>query len=153
MVLKAQSKAPQTSNGAVEVAAAFTRWIQRYPYPSASDAAEIQSHVLATKSFTSDLVKYLAGQPDLSGGIVPGDEDYYMSTAAGVWNLESSGSTKTVVTIGTAFVINGAVSSSLRSSITVTEEWQDDGWHIANVAGTRSTEQLFSIGHAFTEGC
>jgi hypothetical protein len=153
MVLRAQAEAPDTSNGAVEVAAAFTRWIQRYPYPSASDAAEVQNHVLARKSFTSDLAKNLAGAPDLSGGIVPAGEDYYMSTVPGVWNLESSSSAKTVVTIGTAFVINGAVSSSLRSSITVTEDWQTGGWHIANVAGTRSTEQLFSIGQAFTGGC
>ena len=74
MVLKAQAEAPHTSNGAVDVAAAFTRWIQRYPYPSASDAATIQKSVLASKSFTNDLVGYLAGRPDLSGGIVPAGE-------------------------------------------------------------------------------
>lgn len=153
MVLRAQSTAPHTSNGAVEVASAFTRWIQRYPYPSAIDAATIQKKVLARKSFTDDLVNYLASKPDLSGGIVPAGQTYYMSTVPGVWNLESASSNKAVVTIGTAFVVNGAVSSSLRSSITVTEDWQSGSWHIANVAGTRSTEQLFSIGHAFTGGC
>jgi hypothetical protein len=153
MVLRAQSEAPHTSNGAVEVASAFTRWIQRYPYPSASDAATIQKKVLASKSFTDDLVNYIAGKPDLSGGIVPAGQTYYMSTVPGVWNLESASSNKAVVTIGTAFVVNGAVSSSLRSSITVTEDWQSGGWRIANVAGTRGTEQLFSIGHAFTGGC
>ena len=153
MVLRAQSEAPHTSNGAVEVASAFTRWIQRYPYPSASDAATIQKKVLASKSFTDDLVNYLASKPDLSGGIVPAGQTYYMSTVPGVWNLESASSNEAVVTIGTAFVVNGAVSSSLRSSITVTEDWQSGSWHIDNVAGTRSTEQLFSIGHAFTGGC
>ena len=153
MVLNAQKAAPRTSNGAADMAAAFVRWIQRYPYPSASDASEIQSGVLAKKSFTTNLVTYLAGKPDLSGGIVPAGENYYMSTVPGVWNLESSSASKTVVTIGSAFVINGAVSSTLRSSITITETWQLGGWHIANVAGTRSTEQLFSIGHPFTGGC
>jgi hypothetical protein len=153
MVLSAEKLAPRTTNGAVEVASAFTRWIQRYPYPSASDAATIQKKVLASKSFTDDLANYIAGKPDLSGGIVPGGQTYYMSTVPGVWNLESANSNKAVVTIGTAFVVNGAVSSSLRSSITVTEVWQSGGWRIANVAGTRSTEQLFSIGHAFTGGC
>jgi hypothetical protein len=153
MVLKAQSKAPDTSNGAVEVAAAFTRWIQRYPYPSASDATTIQKSVLASNSFTDNLVDYLAGKPDLSGGIVPAGETYYMSTVPGVWNVESASSKRVVVTVGTAFVVNGAVSSSLRSSITVTENWQTGGWHVANVAGKRTTEELFSIGHPFTGGC
>jgi len=153
MLLRAQAKAPHTTNGAVEVAAAFTRWIQRYPYPSAAEAADVQENVLAGKSFTTNLVDYLAGKPDLSGGIVPAGETYFMSTVPGVWNLESASTDKTVVTIGTAYVINGAVSSSLRSSITITEDWQSGRWRVANVAGTRSTEQLFSIGHAFTGGC
>jgi hypothetical protein len=153
MLLRAQAEAPHSTNGAVEVAAAFTRWIQRYPYPSAAEAADVQKNVLASKSFTTNLVDYLAGKPDLSGGIVPAGETYYMSTVPGVWNLESASTDKTVVTIGTAYVINGAVSSSLRSSITITEDWQSGGWRVASVAGTRSTEQLFSIGHVFTGGC
>jgi hypothetical protein len=153
MVLSAQKAAPDTSNGAVDFAAAFTRWIQRYPYPTSSEAALVQKDVLAQKSFTSNLVEYLAGKPDLSGGIVPSSETYYMSTVPGVWAVESSSSTKAVVTIGTAFVANGAVSPTLRSSITVTTEWQDGSWHVADVAGTQTTEKLFANGHQFSGGC
>ena len=152
-VLTAQRLAPHTSNGSVEVAAAFTRWIQRFPYPSASEAATVSARVLATKSFTDDLSKYLAAAPDLSGGIVAKGTTYYMSTIPGVWNVESTSADKVVASIGTGFVINGELSTTLRSSITVTLEWQSSKWKIADAVGQRTTEDLYSIGKAFTKGC
>lgn len=153
IILAAQRLAPRSSNGAVEVAAAFTRWIQRFPYPSATDAAVVSSDVLASKSFTRDLPMYLSAAPDLSGGIVPQDTNFYMSTIPGVWHLESSAGDKAVVSIGTGFVINGELSTTLRSSITVTLVWQSSKWKIADAVGQRTTENLYSVGTAFTKGC
>ncbi len=152
-VLAAQRLAPHSSNGAVEVAAAFTRWIQRFPYPSAADADVISRDVLARKSFTSDLPKYLSAAPDLSGGVVPQGTNYYMSTIPGVWQLESSSADRAVTSIGTGFVINGELSTTLRSSITVTLVWQDGKWRIADAVGQRTTENLYAVGTAFTKGC
>jgi hypothetical protein len=153
MVLTAQKTAPHTTNGAVEVATAFTRWIQRFPYPDAAEAAKLSTRIMAKPSFTDDLTAYLAASPDLSGGIVPKGTNYYMSTVPGVWHLESGSADKVVASLGTGFVIDGTLSTTLRSSITVTLAWQGGVWKIADANGTRTTQELYTIGTAFTGGC
>ncbi|MDJ0337945.1 hypothetical protein [Cryobacterium sp. PH31-O1] len=153
MILAAQQAAPHTTNGAVDFAASFVRWIQRFPYPAADDAAAVGDSAMARESFTNDLVSYLAAEPDLSGGIVPLGEGYYMSTVPGVWVIESASNDRVEVTIGTAFVVNGALSATLKSSITVVAVWEDGQWKIADANGTRTTEDLYSVGRPFAEGC
>lgn len=152
MVLAAQGSAPHTSNGAVEFATAFVRWIQRFPYPSASEADRLQS-VLASDSFTDNLAAYLAGEPDLSGGIVEPGTEYYMNTVPGVWNLESVADDTITVSVGSGFVIDGELSSTLRSSITITTQWDGTHWTIAGADGTRTPAELYEIGTPFTGGC
>ncbi len=153
MVLAAQDAAPHTTNGAADFAASFTRWIQRFPYPSDADAAEASEGVLAEGAFTDDLAAYFASSPDFSGGIVPAGTTYTMSTIPGVWNLESATADQAKVTIGTAFIIDGALSSTLRSSITVTVIWDDGRWKIGEAAETRTVQELFAVGTPFTGGC
>ena len=153
MVIRAMNTAGQQKMGAVEVAASFTRWIQRYPYPSATEAGEVGSSVLAKKSFTSNLAEYLAATPDLSGGIVPIGTTYYMNTVPGVWYIESANSDRVTVSIGSGYVIDGALSTTLRSSITITLVRESDRWKVANADGTRTPGDLYRIGHPFDGGC
>ncbi|MDJ0379093.1 hypothetical protein [Cryobacterium sp. PH31-L1] len=153
MVLAAQKAAPQTTNGAVDFAASFVRWIQRFPYPSADDAAAVGGSAMARDSVMSDLPGYLSGQPDLSGGVVGPGVAYYMSTIPGVWNVESAAGDRVEVSIGTAFVIDGALSPTLNSAITVVTVWEDGNWKIFDADGNRSPESLYSVGQPFTEGC
>jgi hypothetical protein len=153
MLTQTVGAAEHTSNGAVEVAASFVRWIQRFPYPPDDEVLAVNDEVLAAQSFTDDLASYLSARPDLSGGIVAEGTRYWMSTVPGVWHLESSSSDEVVVTIGTAFVVDGALSPTLRSSITVTVRWEDDGWRVSNADGTRTTQDLYEIGRPFAEGC
>lgn len=152
MVLAAQEDAPHTSNGAVEFATAFVRWIQRFPYPTSYEAQQLQP-VLAEDSFTDDLARYISGGPDLSGGIVEAGTEYYMNTVPGVWHLESVADDDVTVSVGSGFVIDGELSSTLRSSITITTHWEGSGWTIADADGTRTPEELYQIGTPFTEGC
>lgn len=153
MVLAAQAAAPRTSNGAVEFATAFVRWIQRFPYPSEEEASQVGAAALADESFTDDLTVYLAAEPDLSGGIVPAGQEYFMNTVPGVWNLESVTEDEVSVSIGSGYVIDGELSSTLRSSITITVQWDGTKWTVAGADGTRSPEELYAIGTPFTEGC
>jgi len=153
MVIRAMNTAGQQKMGAVEVAASFTRWIQRYPYPSATEAGEVGSSVLAKKSFTSNLAEYLAATPDLSGGIVPIGTTYYMNTVPGVWYIESANSDRVTVSIGSGYVIDCALSTTLRSSITITLVRESDRWKVANADGTRTPGDLYRIGHPFDGGC
>ena len=153
MILKAVNSAGQGKFGAVDVAASFTRWIQRYPYPTAAEADEVGAGVLAKDSFTSNLADYLASKPDLSGGIVPMGTTYYMNTVPGVWYVESSDSKRVTVSIGSGYVIDGSLSPTLRSSITVTLVLEGKQWKVANADGTRTPTDLYRIGHPFTGGC
>ena len=153
MVLAAQGAAPHTSNGAIEVATAFVRWLNQYPYPTADDVTVIEKSGLASNAPTKDIAGFFAGNPNLSGGLVPDGTDYYLSSLPGVYYLESAATDDVTASIGTALVIDGDLSSTLKGSITVTMKWETDGWKFVSSEGTRSTEELYSIGRPFTGGC
>jgi hypothetical protein len=153
MLATAVNSAGNSQAGAVGVAASFVRWIQRFPYPTAQEAQQVGTSVLAKQSFTSDLPGYLAAKPDLSGGIVPSGTKYFMNTVPGVWYVESSNPDRVVVAIGSGYVIDGSLSSTLRSSITITLTLQDDRWTVADAKGVRTPAELYKLGHPFTRGC
>jgi hypothetical protein len=153
MVLAAQKAAPHTSSGGVEYAAAFVRWLHQFPYPSSEDADAVAASGLAADVPTKDLREFFANNPNVSGGLVPDATEYYLSTIPGVWHIESSSNDEVVATIGTGLVVQGAMSPTLKGSITVTVRWENGEWKFAKSEGTRTTEDLFSIGEPFTSGC
>lgn len=152
MVLAAQTDAPHTSNGAVDFAASFVRWVGQYPVPNQDEAKQLQAAVIAPTS-TYDLPTFLAGEPNLSGGLVPNGTDFYMSTVPGVWNLESYSDNEAVVSVGTGLVIEGALHPTFRTSAMYKLSWGKDGWMVEAAMQPRPTEQLFPMGTGFTEGC
>ena len=153
MVLAAQAAAPHTSNGAIEVATAFVRWLNQFPYPTTTDIEAIEQNGLASSAPTKDIAGFFADNPNLSGGLVPDGTEYYLSTLPGVYYLEAAADDEVTASIGTALVINGELSSTLKGSITVTMKWEADSWKFESSEGTRSTEELYSIGRSFTGGC
>jgi hypothetical protein len=153
MVLSAEKLAPHTTNGAVEVATAFVRWLNQYPYPASSTYGEIEKRGLAATAPTQDLTSFFAGDPNLSGGLVPDSTTYYLSTVPGVFHVESQSADTVGVSIGTGLVVQGVLSPTLRGSITVTVHWERGTWKFVSSKGTRTTEDLYSIGTQFTEGC
>jgi len=153
MVLEAQASAPQTANGAVEVAAAFVRWLNRYPYPTSSDIQKVETSGISVDAPTQDVAAFFAGSPNLSGGLVPDGVEYSLSTLPGVYNIESSSQKDVTVSVGTALVVDGALSPTLKGSITVHVTWEDQVWKFVSSEGTRTTEDLYAIGKPFTAGC
>ena len=153
MVLTAGSSAPHTSNGAIEVATAFVRWLNQYPYPSAADIAAIEKDGLSDGAPTKDIAAFFGAKPNLSGGLVPDQSPYYLSTVPGVFYVESAAPDTVTASVGTALVINDALSPTLKGSITVTVAWERGGWKFVNSEGTRTTGDLYSIGRPFTGGC
>lgn len=153
MVLAAQKAAPHISNGAVEFAAAFVRWAYQYPYPSSSDATEVSRVAVAPNAPTKDLAAFFATKPNVTGGLVPDDTEYYRTTVPGVWYLDSYSNATADVSIGTGVVIKGALNPTVRGSITVTVAWSTNGWQFVTSAGKRTTEQLYDVGTAFSGGC
>jgi len=153
MVLDARSGASHSSNGGVEVATAFARWLNQYPYPTATDIAAVQAAALSSRAQTKDIAAFFATNPNLSGGLVANDSPYFLSTVPGVYHLESATSNEVTASIGTALVVDGALSATLKGSITVTVSWEEGGWKFVSSKGTRTTQELYSIGRPFTGGC
>jgi hypothetical protein len=155
MITQAQRQAPHTSNGAVEVAAAFVRWSHQYPYPSAADANVVSKIVLGSTWPTSDrdLAAFFATDPNASGGTVDDGVTYHFTTVNGVWYLESYSDAKATISLGTGVVVTNALSPTLQWSSTLTMLWEDGEWKVGGEGVTRSTETIFQIGQPFTDGC
>lgn len=152
MVFSTLERAPRTSNGAVEVAASLVRWITQSPMPPAEDVREVQAAAVAAGS-EIDLDSALTPGADMSNGAVPTGTDFYLSTAPGVWDVESSDADTVTVAVGTGFVIDGALSATQRGSATMTMLWQDEHWKLLTSSGSRPPAELFATGTAFTGGC
>jgi len=154
-LLATQDNAAHSTSGAVEVAAALTRWAYQYPYPSAEDAQAASGSVISSKAPDSfrDLVGFFASEPNLSGGLVADNTEYRLSTVTGVWYIDSKAPDQVTTSIGSAFVVDGQLSSSLKASTTVTLRWENGAWRADQLAGAHTTEELFEIGTPFTGGC
>jgi hypothetical protein len=154
-LLAAQDNSAHSTSGAVEVAAALMRWAYQYPYPSAEDAQAASDSVISSEAPDSfrNLVGFFAGEPNLSGGLVADNTDYRLSTLTGVWYVDSEEPNEVTTSIGSAFVVDGQLSSTLKASTTVTLRWEDGAWRADQLAGTHTTEELFEIGTPFTGGC
>jgi len=155
MVLAAQKAAPHTSSGAVEFAAALVRWTFRSPVAAPVEADEVSRFAIASDASGAfkNLAAQIEGTPNPSGGMVPDGKPWYLSTVPGVWNLESYAGNTATVTIGSAYVVDGALSPTLRASSTFTLKWENGGWHLLSGEYRRTTQELFSIGTPFTGGC
>lgn len=155
MVRAAQKAAPHTSNGAVEFTTALVRWMFRVPTATPAEAGEVSKFAVASDASDSfkDLATALAKTPNPSAGIVQDGKPFYLSTVPGVWNLESYEGDTATVSIGSAYVVDGAMSPTLRAASTFTVKWEDGAWRLVSGEYKRSTQELFSIGTQFTGGC
>ncbi|MEO6116347.1 MAG: hypothetical protein ABIP33_08190 [Pseudolysinimonas sp.] len=155
MLLAAQKDAPHTESGAVDLASAMVRWSFRYPGTSVPDAQTISDAIISPEASASfrDLAGTAAQDTNTSGGAVPDGTPFYLTTANGVWHIESSTVNAVSVSVGAIYVINGAVSPQLKSSTTFSLVWESGAWRIKSGSIDRTTEELFSIGNAFTGGC
>ncbi|SIO30378.1 hypothetical protein SAMN05443544_3944 [Agromyces cerinus subsp. cerinus] len=152
MVLAAQKAAPHTSNGAVEFATSYVRWLTRYPVPSPAEAEAVEAAAVVDPA-NYDLVGSLAADPNLSGSLVPNGQEFYVSTVPGVWNLESYADDTAEVSVGVGVVINGELHPQFRISTMLTLSWEGGAWHVDHANEPRTTEELFSVGTGYTEGC
>jgi hypothetical protein len=153
MLVAAQKAAPHTADGAASFAAAFVRWLYQYPTPPASDVQTVAQRIYSAEADSQKVIDYLGGSPNLSGGLVPDKQAFYVSTVPGVYYVESATPNKVSVSVGGGLVTDGALSATLRESVTVTAQWENGAWHVVESKGTRTTQDLFAIGTAFSGGC
>lgn len=150
MLLTTLDRAPHTANGAVEVAASFTRFTSQYPYP---DAAQIEAAEVAFDSSEGvTLAEFYAGEPDLWGDTAPEGTPMYYSTANGEYFVESyDGETARVATVmrivvdGTVVMPVAAGGSELR--------WNGEHWVVVSGYTPAPPAELQSMAAPFTGGC
>lgn len=155
MLLSAQKAAPHTTNGAADFAAATARWILRHPTATVDEANQVAGDIIASDASPQfkDLGTAVSQNQNPSGGAVADGTDFYVTTTPGVYYVDSASGDKVTVSIGTGYVINGAVNPQLRTSSTYVLEWQRGAWRIQSASIAHTTEDLFKIGTPFTEGC
>lgn len=151
MVLAAQAQAQQDTDGAVEVAAAFTRWLVRDPLPSTEEADRVQQQVMASDAFTDDLAGYVAQGPELLPA--GAENEAHLTTLNGVWQIERSSPEAVTVSIGARGLVDGAVDPANAVSISVDVVWEDGVWKIQRGENRVSVDVLFQNGIEFDGGC
>jgi hypothetical protein len=155
MLLAAQKTAPHTTNGAVDFAAATVRWTLRHPSATVDEANQVAGDIIASDASPQfkDLGTAVSQNQNPFGGAVADGTNFYVTTTPGVYYVDSASRDKVTASIGTGYVINGAVNPQLRTSSTYVLEWQRGAWRIQSAKIAHTTEDLFKIGTPFTEGC
>lgn len=156
MVLTAQELAPHTTNGAVEVATAFNRWLRQYPAPDLDGADKIAAEVIsedAPEGWKNLRAALEAGSDNGSVGVVPMGTDYYMTTVEGLWYAQPSSEDRVDVTVGARYVIDGEVSPKHVATTTYHLVWAGDSWQIQGGSTDVDWKTLRNLGTTYTEGC
>jgi hypothetical protein len=155
MLLTAQRKAPHSSFGAVEVAAAFLRWAYRYPYPSTKEADEVSDRLVSSEASEGfrDVAGSYRSTDDITGGQLPEKTAFYLSTATGSWLIDAQSTNERVtVEVNAPYVIKGEVSATKSAAISATLVWGSTGWQLLSEQAP-DTSALSAGGTQFTAGC
>jgi hypothetical protein len=148
-LIAAQGKAPHTTLGAIELAAAFDRWQAQFPFPGDADSKQV-STALAAKDAAPD-IKDLAGTFASRGKGTPG-QTVAISLGGGAYFIDSSTPEKVVVNIGSRLIRNGTLSPDEGRANTITVMWED-GWKVVRTEALGTPDEVFSQGTSFTGGC
>jgi hypothetical protein len=156
MVLAAQSAAPHTTYGAIEVAASFHRFLWQYPYLPVSEYSTVGSEVIAETA--TDVWKDLPASAQAAGdnpsqGVVAAGTPFYISTANGLWRVtEDSTADRVTVELVAGYVVEGALSPTEVAVIGLVMVWQNDAWHVESGVQV-DQDKLAAGGTRYTGGC
>jgi hypothetical protein len=155
MVLTAQKEASHTPYGAVEVAAAFYRFIWQGPVAPIAELDSVGQLLMSSEANPAfrDLVGSSTKVPDITGGVVSSGHSFHLSTTNGVWLTDSDSSgDRVTVDIATGYVIDGALSPTKVATIGLTMVWEDNDWHVLEGSEVDQTK-LAAGAIRFTGGC
>ena len=156
MVLAAQSAAPHTTFGAVEVAASFHKFIWQYPYQPIEDYSTVASTLIpetATATWKDLSASMQGAGDDPSQGVVAAGTPFYTSTVNGLWRVtEDSTADRVTVELAVAYVIDGALSPTEIAGMGLVMVWQNDAWYVESGVKV-DQEKLANGGTRFTGGC
>ena len=156
MVLTAQKQAPHTTYGAVEVAAAFHRWLWQYPDPGVDDITAVSTNVISTDASPAwkDIAsEYAAAGNDPTHGVVSAGTPFHISTTNGLWAVGADSSADQVkVNLAAGYVVDGALSPTKVAGIALVMKWSNGAWHV--FSGNLIDQALLAQGGIrYTGGC
>ncbi|MBT2497463.1 hypothetical protein J7E45_17800 [Microbacterium sp. ISL-59] len=156
MLLATQKAAPHSEVGAVEFATAATRWLKRWPWPSADEyQTSIEQSWDSDHAFAQGEYDALVAGPNASGGIVAEGTPFRLTAAVGRWYVDSYDGDTAQVSVGLSYVIGEAVSPLYRSAGTYNLDWTEDGWKITSIEPKHTVQDLFDdgLGSPYAGGC
>ncbi|MFC4244889.1 hypothetical protein ACFOYW_16060 [Gryllotalpicola reticulitermitis] len=153
-VLTAQKAAPDTQDGAVEVAAAYYRFALQYPYPSAAQQDQVTAALKASgapASYWATITNANTGD-DPAGSELPAGTHFTMSTVNGLWRATDAGNGELIVDLAAGYVIDGALSPTKVGADGFYMKWENGAWKIID-GHTVDQSALAADGTHFLAGC
>ncbi|MFC4245062.1 hypothetical protein ACFOYW_16970 [Gryllotalpicola reticulitermitis] len=153
-VLTAQKAAPDTQDGAVEVAAAFYRFWFQYPYASVAQQKQVATALRSSSSpaamWTPTTNANTGDNPTKS--VLPAGTHFTMSTVNGLWRATSTSNGELIVDLAAGYVVDGALSPTKVGVLGFYMKWENGAWKV--VEGHVVDQQaLAADGTHFIAGC
>jgi hypothetical protein len=157
MVAAAQSAAPHTTYGAIEVATSFYRFFWQSPSPAVTESSYIADEVIASTAnaawkdvaaqYESDAWAQLVAEKQAYGSA------FYVSTANGIWRVtEDSTSDRVTVEVAVGYVFDDVLSPTEVAGMGLVMVWENDAWRVEGGVGI-DQDKLAAGGTRFTGGC
>ncbi|MCZ4069084.1 MULTISPECIES: hypothetical protein [unclassified Microbacterium] len=142
-VLDAQAAAPQTPEGAVSFAIAFTRWIGQKPVVPAEEVALIDG----VASVAPNLAQSAASAEKVDAS------QFYLTSLNGYYRVDSFTDQRVDLTLMLPLVLQGAIDPTLNFMPSYGVVWTDNGWAIEDGEFKDDANTLRTTGTVIPEGC
>ena len=157
MVLAAQSAAPHTTFGAVEVATSFYRSLWQYPAPSAEESNAVAAGLIASTATPAWRDVSAQYQSEAWAQLVSKNQAYgssfYVSTANGIWRVtEDSTTDRVTVEMAVGYVFDDVLSPTEVAGLALVMVWENNGWRVEGGVPV-DQDKLAAGGTRFTGGC
>lgn len=158
MLLSTQAEAPHTSYGAVEMAASYMRWANRYPMPDAAQIATVEDNVVSPDAnpAVADLAaaaKDAEAKKTMRPDGHPFGTEFFTSTRNGQWLVDpTSTEDRVTVHLSLGVVVDGAMSEDAYGIGSPVFQWDGQAWGLVDMVPT-DTAALEAGGTSFTGGC
>jgi hypothetical protein len=157
MVTAAQSAAPHTTYGAIEVATSFYRFFWQSPSPAVTESSYIADNVIASTAnaawkdvaaqYESETWEQLVAEKQVFGS------SFYVSSANGIWRVtEDSTSDRVTVEVAVGYVFDDVLSPTEVAGVGLVMVWENDAWRVEGGAPI-DQDKLAAGGTRFTGGC
>jgi hypothetical protein len=143
-VLDAQAAAPQTPEGAVSYAIAFSRWAAQKPVVPDEEISELDG--VAVRDV-----------PNLAESLKTSEQfeqaQFHVTSLNGYYRINTFDDARVELTLMLPLVVQGAIDPTLNYMPSYTVEWSERGWVITGSPEVDDANTLRTTGVAVSGGC